>query len=70
MTSLAAAQLSRLDAEAALESVCQLKAASASALDSMECSLQTALAAAKAVQKRHAHEGSGARLLRIFLGRN
>ena len=69
LTSFAAAQMSRLDAEAALESVCQLKAASASALDSMECSLQTALVAAKAAQKRHAPEGTGARLLRFFLGK-
>ena len=62
-------QMSRLDAEAALESVCQLNAAAAPALGSMESSVQAAVSAADALQKRQERASTGVKLWQTFLGK-
>ena len=69
LSSAALPQMSRLDAEAALESVCQLNSAAAPALKSMEGSMQAALQAADALHKRHKRASIRPRLLQRFLGR-
>lgn len=69
VSSAALPQMCRLDAEAALESVCQLNAAAAPALKSMESSMQAALQAADALQKRHKRASTRPRLWQRLLGR-
>ena len=69
VSSIALPQMSRLDAEAALESVCELNAAAAPALKAMEGSMQAALQAADALQKRHKHASTRPRLWPRLLGR-
>jgi hypothetical protein len=67
--SATAAQLSRLEAETALESAFQLKTAAVPSLASMELSLRAALEAAGAAQARAAPASAAAGLLRRLLGR-